>query len=116
LKAALMNTAQHDLYTGSNQTGVKVGPGRIGSGRIDLALAANASVLAYSADTSGAVNVSFSPIDVPIDGPTLTASRTLKVVNKGATAQAYTASFVSVGTDVPGVTFSVPATVSVPAS
>src|SRR6185295_7834696 len=36
LKALIMNTANHDLFTGTNGTGSKFSPARVGAGRVDL--------------------------------------------------------------------------------
>ena len=119
LKALIMNTADHDLFTTPGESGTRFGPGRIGNGRIDLTPASTASVIAYNADLPGAVSVSFGPVDVPIDiASPLTLSHKINVVNKStAGAQSFNVSFGSVGTDVPGVTFAVsPTTVSVPAA
>ncbi len=117
LKALLMNNAVHDIYVAPGQSGTKIGPGRVGDGRVDLTPASQASVIAYSADVSGAVSVSFGSLDIPITNTNFTATRTLNVVNKGATAQAFSTAFTSVGTDVPGVTFAVsPSLVTVPAA
>src|SRR5829696_639329 len=64
LKALVMNTANHDLFTGSHGTGSKFGVQRIGAGRVDLQDASNAEVIAYSDDSSGGVSVSFGAPEV----------------------------------------------------
>ena len=116
LKALLMNTASHDLFANPGQSGTKFGPGRIGDGRIDLSPASLSNVVAYNANGSGVVSVSFGAVDVPVTG-TSTFTRTVTVSNKGTTVQAFTTGFSSVGTDVPGVTFTAsPASISVPAN
>ena len=115
LKALLMNTSSHDLYANPGLSGVKFGPGRVGNGRIDLSPASLSNVVAYNADGSGVVSVSFGSVDVPVTG-TSTFTRTVTVSNKGTTTQAFTTGVTSIGTDVPGVTFTAtPATVSVAA-
>src|SRR6185436_5978243 len=71
LKALVMNTANHDLFTGNSGTGSKYSPARIGAGRIDLKDASGSDVVAYSDDDSGAVAVSFGTPEV-VGNATLT--------------------------------------------
>ena len=118
LKALVMNTADFDLFSEPGRTGPKVGPGRIGAGRMDLATAAKANVVAYTAARPLGVSVSYGAVDVPVALGEGTYSRPqfVNVVNKGTTPVTYAVSFTSVGTDVPGVSFSVPAIIRVPAA
>jgi subtilisin family serine protease len=81
VKAAVMNTAGHDVTTGENGTGVKYGPARVGAGRVDARAAVDTTVLAYSADTPGAVSASFGV--VPVTVGTKTVTRKLTVQNTG---------------------------------
>ncbi|HEU4767709.1 MAG TPA: S8 family serine peptidase, partial [Pyrinomonadaceae bacterium] len=113
LKALVMNTANHDLFTGTNGTGSKFGVARIGAGRIDLQDASNDEVIAYSDDSSGGVSVSFGAPEV-VGSASLT--RTVRVANKGSVDVSYDLSYVAL-TDAPGVTYSFPggANVTVPA-
>jgi len=113
LKALVMNTANHDLFTGINGTGSKFGVQRIGAGRIDLQDASNDEVIAYSDDGSGGVSVSFGAPEVV---GTANIQRTVRVANKGAVDVSYDLSYVAL-TDAPGVTYSFPdgPTVNVPA-
>jgi subtilisin family serine protease len=113
LKALVMNTANHDLFTGANGTGSKFGAQRIGAGRIDLADATNDEVIAYSDDGSGGVGVSFGDLEVV---GTANPTRTVRVANKGPVDVSYDLSVVTL-TDVPGVSFSFPdgPSVTVPA-
>src|SRR6185369_16320340 len=104
LKALVMNTANHDLFTGVNGTGSKFGVQRIGAGRIDLADASNDEVIAYSDDGSGGVSVSFGAPEVV---GTATIQRTVRVANKGAVDKSYDLSYVAL-TDAPGVSYSFP--------
>jgi subtilisin family serine protease len=104
LKALVMNTANHDLFTGINGTGSKFGVARVGAGRIDLADASNDEVIAYSDDASGGVSVSFGAPEVV---GTATIQRTVRVANKGAVDASYDLSYVAL-TDAPGVTYSFP--------
>ena len=104
LKALVMNTANHDLFTGINGTGSKFGVARIGAGRIDLADASNDDVIAYADDSSGGVSVSFGAPEVL---GTANLKRTVRVANKGAVDVSYDLSYVAL-TDVPGVSYSFP--------
>ena len=83
LKALVMDTADQDLYTAPNETGPKFGIGRIGAGRMDLATAARANVVAYTAATPLGVNVSFGAVDVPVTtAGTFSRPQTVNVVNQ----------------------------------
>ena len=104
LKALVMNTANHDLFTGAAGTGSKFGVARIGAGRVDLADASSAEVIAYSDDGSGGVSVSFGDLEVV---GTANATRTVRVANKGSVDVSYDLSYVGLS-DVPGVSYSFP--------
>lgn len=112
-KALAMNTATHDIFTGFNKTGDKYGVGRVGAGRVDVPGALASSSIALNNDGSGSVSVSFGALEVL---GSLTATRTIRVVNRGTSAQTY-----SIGYDarasIPGVSYSFPdgTSLSVPA-
>ena len=112
-KALVMNTAGHDLFTQFNQSGDKYGPGRVGSGRVDVPAALGNEVVAYATGGGGAVGVSFGALEVV---KSMTADRTVTVANKGGSAASYALSFDS-RTSIPGVSFSFPdgTSVNVPA-
>ncbi|HSD47054.1 MAG TPA: S8 family serine peptidase, partial [Pyrinomonadaceae bacterium] len=113
LKALVMNTANHDLFTGTHGTGSKFGVARTGAGRIDLADASSAEVIAYIDDASGGVGVSFGAPEVV---GTANLTRTVRVANKGSVDVSYDLAYVPL-TDVPGVTYTFPdgPTINVPA-
>ncbi|HYV10308.1 MAG TPA: S8 family serine peptidase [Pyrinomonadaceae bacterium] len=113
LKALVMNTANHDLFTGINGTGSRFGVARVGAGRLDLEDASNDDVVAYADDASGGVSVSFGAPEVV---GTANIQRTVRVANKGAVDKSYDLNYVTL-TDVPGVSYSFPdgPTVNVPA-
>jgi len=112
VKADIMNTAEQDLWTGTNHTGTKFAPQRVGSGRIDVKAALDNSVLAYNADDQGAVSVSFGPQAV---SAATTLHKTIKVQNTGLSSVTYAVAFDD-RTTVPGATYSVsPSSVTVPA-
>jgi uncharacterized repeat protein (TIGR01451 family) len=112
LKALVMNTALHDVTLWPGGSGARYGPGRVGAGRVDAALAAQAPVVAFNADDDGLVSVSF---DGAVFG---TASRTkrVRVVNHSPVAQTYDLAIDTV-VDAPGVSYSLPggSTITVPA-
>lgn len=91
VKAAVMNTATHDVYSELGQTGPVYGPERVGSGRVDALDAVNASVLAYDTENPELVSVTFGLVDVGATRVTL--QRTVTVANTGNRQQTFTTSF-----------------------
>ena len=115
VKAAIMNNANHDLYTEQNQKGDIYGPARDGAGRVDALSAVQASVLAYDQDVPGAVSASFGVIEAPIDGGTVTRTQTVKVQNTGDSQATFDVSYAP-AVKQPGVSYSFqPSQVVVPA-
>ena len=112
LKALAMNYANHDTFLGAGGAGPRFGPSRIGGGRVDVAKAAVGNVIAMSKDDPGLVAVSFGTEVVS----NLVLTRTVRVVNHGATSQTYDLSIDTIN-DAPGVSISLPGgnTVTVPA-
>ena len=106
LKAAIMNTAVHDLYTGENSTGKRYGPNRVGSGRTDAAYAVSTDVLAYSRSDRGVVSASFGVVEAPITSSKVTRSKLITVVNKGKSTRSISLSYSTVVSQ-PGVSYSV---------
>ena len=104
LKALVMNTANHDLFTGTHGTGSKFGVARTGAGRIDLQDASSGEVIAYNDDASGGVSVSFGAPEVV---GTANLTRTVRVANKGSVDVSYDLAYAAL-TDVPGVTYTFP--------
>ncbi len=91
LKAAVMNTATHDVYSQPGQTGPVFGPERVGSGRVDAFDAVNAQAIAYDTENPGLVSVTFGLVDVGASPVTLT--RTVTVANTGGRPQTFATSF-----------------------
>jgi subtilisin family serine protease len=113
VKAAIMNTATHDVWTGAGQSGTAYGPQRVGSGRVDAVDAVADSVLAYSSEDPDQVSVTFGIVDV--GATTVTARKTVTVQNTGSSAVTYSTAFVA-STTTGGATITTsPATVTVPA-
>ncbi|HET9501260.1 MAG TPA: S8 family serine peptidase [Marmoricola sp.] len=115
LKADIMNTAGHDVYTEAGQQGHVYGPARVGAGRVDARAAVGNQVLAYSADVPGGVSASFGVVAVPADQASATRSRVVTLENTGATPVTLQLSYDPV-VEQPGVSYSVsPASVTLAA-
>ncbi|MCB0913162.1 MAG: S8 family serine peptidase, partial [Propionibacteriaceae bacterium] len=106
LKAAIMNTAVHDLYTGENSTGKRYGPNRVGAGRTDARYAVSTDVLAYSRSDRGVVSASFGVVEAPITSSKITRTKKITVVNKGKHTRSISLSYSAVISQ-PGVSYSV---------
>ena len=104
LKALAMNTAGSDIFSQFGQTGPKYNPGRVGSGRVQVPSALASGSIAYNADGSGSVSVSFGDVEV---AGTYSAQRTIRVENHGGSAQSYTLSY-DARSSIPGVSYSFP--------
>ena len=109
LMALAMNTATHDEFVGPmTGAGAQYGAGRVGAGRIDIAHATLASVVAYNStptDPRGLVSVSFGVVEVPVDGSS-TISKSIDVTNHGTGNVTYDLAYTGV-TPVAGATFTV---------
>lgn len=113
VKAAIVNTATHDLYTGANRTGKVYGPARVGSGRVDALAAVQDTVLAYNTEHPEQTSVSFGV--VPVGDSTVTLAKDVTVTNLGSDTQTYATSF-STSTTAGGATITAsPASITVPA-
>ena len=102
VKADIMNTATHDVFTGPNRTGEVYGPNRVGAGRIDAAAAVQNTVLAYAQAGSGVVSASFGVVEVAEER--VEATKTITVANKGDRAAVYRVSYAAAA-EQPGVTY-----------
>ncbi|MCV2394959.1 S8 family serine peptidase [Actinotalea sp. M2MS4P-6] len=104
VKAAVMNTATHDLYTDPGQTGDVYAPERVGSGRVDALAAVTDDVIAYAKADPSLVSVTFGVVNVGTDTVTKTAKVTVK--NMGRTTHYFDASFLQ-ATGAGGATITV---------
>ena len=84
VKAALMDTSVHDLFSRSGRRGHRFGPARVGAGRVDARRAVAASVLAYSAQRDDRVSVSFGPQPVAITHRIVVRRRSVVLRNTAA--------------------------------
>ncbi|HEV2719781.1 MAG TPA: hypothetical protein VG323_07155, partial [Thermoanaerobaculia bacterium] len=114
LRALAMSTASHDLFTGASRSGSRYGVGRVGAGRIDVASASRTqTIVTVGGEAPGVIGASFGAPDV---SSTFSASKSVVVLNKGSgTITTYRVSYDPAVTQ-PGVTFTVPDAVTVPAS
>ncbi|OMH23574.1 hypothetical protein BKD30_11690 [Tersicoccus phoenicis] len=109
-KALVMNTANKDVLTAD---GTPYGPNRVGSGRVDALEALNSPTYAYATDDPTLTSINFGVLEVT-DKP-VTVTKNVTVRNNTTTAVSYAAAF-RASSQVPGVAYAVPATVSVPAA
>lgn len=112
VKAAVMNTATHDVFSELGQTGPVYGPERVGSGRVDAVGAVGTDVLAWATDDPSLVSVTFGVVGVGAE--TVTQTRTVTVQNTGYAPRTFTTSFAP-ATAAGGASITVsPAEVTVP--
>ncbi len=112
IKAAIVNTANHDMTTLPDGGGNKHAIARAGAGRADASRAATTTAMAFNADESGAVGIAFAE-DLLTSG---TRIQKVRVENKSAASVTYDLSIVTIE-DAPGISFSLPggSSVTVPA-
>ncbi|WP_051266849.1 S8 family peptidase [Nakamurella lactea] len=114
LKAAIMNTANHDVFTELGQTGDRYGPARVGSGRVDALQAVTTDVLAYNTDTPGGVSATFGVVWQAANKAKSTQTRTIKVQNTAKTGATFKVSYEGLVTS-PGIQYTVkPASIYLP--
>jgi subtilisin family serine protease len=106
VKAAVMNTATHDVWTGPSHSGHRYAPARVGSGRVDARAAVHTTSLAYVKGADNPVSASFGVVPALIDGGVVTKHRTLVIRNLGAHRTSYRVGFDLVNPS-PGVAYSV---------
>ena len=109
VKSAIMNTANIDVLASN---GKAYGPNRVGSGRVVALDALNTPVLAFAADDPALTSVNFGVVEV--GSAPVTVSKKVSVVNKSNTVLSYAASYLPASA-MPGVSYTVTPTVSVPA-
>ncbi|MBD8079804.1 S8 family peptidase [Cellulosimicrobium arenosum] len=113
IKADVMNTATHDVFTEPDGEGVAYGPERVGSGRVDAVNATGNATLAYAAQDAEQVSLAFGVVKVAAEP--VTVRKAVTVRNTGDTPMTYTTGFTQSST-AGGATVGVaPATVTVAA-
>ena len=109
LKAALMNGANTDLKDSQGHT---YAVDRVGSGMINAKAAVEAKVLAYDTKQPERVSTAFGVLEYTPDSGVQTVTRDITLDNTDSRAHTYTPEYVA-STSIPGVSFSLPSTVSV---
>lgn len=105
VKAAIMNTARHDLYLEPGRTGPRYDNLRMGSGRIDAEAAVSTDAVAYVVDDPGAVSVSFGVMNVASATSTSKSVR-IKDLRTTGGSRAYAVSLQSINS-LPGASYAV---------
>ncbi len=104
LKAAVMNTATHDVWTEPNHSGDRYGPARVGSGRVDARAAVRTKTIAYTQGANQPVSASFGVVPALVGGGAVTQHKTLVVQNLGNATTTYSLGYDAVNPS-PGITF-----------
>ena len=104
IKAAVMNTAVHDVFTGENHTGHRYAPARDGAGRVDARYAVGTRFLAHSFGDPIAVSASFGVVRAPITKHRVVRRRQVTVRNLSGHARTLRVGYGPVDTQ-PGVRF-----------
>ena len=105
VKAAIMNTADHDLFLKPGRSGPLYDNLRMGSGRIDALAAVSTDAVAYVVDDPGAVSVSFGVMNVA-SATSVSKSVRIKDLRTGGGARAYSVSLQDVH-PLPGASYAV---------
>ncbi len=105
VKAALMNTAGHDVYTGAGRTGRRYGPARVGAGRVDAQAAVRTEFLAYTLGR-GAVSASFGVVPAAADQATVTRTQQVRIRNTSKQTRTATVAYQPLVSQ-PGVSYRV---------
>ena len=101
VKAAVINTANHDVYSQNDRSGPVEAPNRTGVGRVDAKDALDNQVLAFVEDNPAYVSVGFGVVEA---GGPVSLTKTIKVVNKSTKTVKYDVSYHGI-TDMPGVEY-----------
>ncbi len=88
MKALLMNTANADVYLSNNQTGPRIAPQRMGSGRVSVPDAMQSEVIAFNRLRPDHVAVSFLYPEVTFGG-TATFTKEVRIQNLGMETATY---------------------------
>lgn len=105
IKAAIMNTASHDLFLDPARSGPRYDVMRAGSGRIDALAATRTQAIYVPADDPVAVSVSFGVLNVT---KATSRSKTLRIADMRSSGGSVTyAMSIDMINKVPGATYSV---------
>jgi len=97
VKAVIMNTATHPVYSQPGPEGPIFGPERVGAGRVDAVGAVTNEVIAYDTDAPRNVTVAFGVVDVADETVRLTRTVTVESLG-GRAAGDFTTSFEAAST------------------
>ena len=105
VKAAIMNTADHDLFLDPGRTGPQYDNLRMGAGRVDAEGAVSTDAVAYVVDDPGAVSVSFGVLNIP---RTTTVSKQVRIkdLRTSGASRAYAVSLQAINA-LPGASYAV---------
>jgi len=106
LKAAVMNTAGADLWTGPNKSGRRYGPIRVGAGRVNTLRAAQTQLLAYSTRADNQASVVFEPVVAGPSQPTIRRTQTIRIDNTSKAVRNFNLRYEPIVTS-PGISYSV---------
>lgn len=111
IKAAIMNTANHDLYLDPARSGPRYDVMRAGSGRIDAVAATQSQAVAGVVGDPGAVSVSFGVLNVT---KATTKTKTVRISDRRSSGGTVTyAIALDMINSIPGATYSLsPTTVA----
>ena len=101
VKAAVIDTATHDVYSQENKQGPIEAPNRTGVGRVDAKNALDNQVLAYVEDNPSYVSVGFGVVEA---GGPVSLTKTIRVVNKSTHPVTYDVAYHGI-TDMPGAEY-----------
>jgi len=105
VKAAIMNTADHDLFLKPGRTGPRYDNLRMGSGRIDAEAAVSTDAVAYVVDDPGAVSVSFGVMNIA-SATSVSKSVRIKDLRTSGGSRAYAVSLGAINA-LPGAAYAV---------
>ncbi len=106
LKAAVMNTATADLWTGPNRTGKRYGPIRVGAGRVDTLRAVKNKVLAYAPRADRQASVVFAPVVAGPGSGTVRRTQRIRIDNFAKKRQVLTLKYEPI-VKAPGISYQV---------
>ncbi|MGL5811476.1 MAG: S8 family serine peptidase [Nocardioides sp.] len=106
IKAAVMNTAVHDLWTKPGRKGLRYAPARVGAGRINAKYAVSTDVLAYVKGPRGPVSASFGVVPARVGRGPVVKTKRVTIANVGDSAARVRLAYQSVNSS-PGVRYTV---------
>ncbi len=113
IKAAILDTANHDLFSQPDQGDPIYAPNRVGTGRVDALAAVTTKVLTRVTDSPETVSVGFGVVEA--NAATTTLTKSISIINKGWLPATYHVAYDAINT-MPGVSYTLDrSSVTVPA-